>query len=89
MLNWIPYGRNPAPALKLFTPIVPSSFSSIRCVTAIPLTLLALYAGDLIGQKLRVRSIRVIFNYGVLFTLTAVMDVLIFGEWASLKKLLA
>jgi hypothetical protein len=41
------------------------------------------YGGDLLGQRLRPKIIRILYNYAFLFGLTAAVDLLLWGKWVS------
>jgi hypothetical protein len=86
-LSWFPFRSNPAPALRLFTPITPDSFASARVILAVPLALLSIYVGEKLGERLRPQVIRVIYNWAFLLALTAGCDLLLTGQWSSLNML--
>jgi hypothetical protein len=46
------FPQNPAPVIRLFTPITPASFFTLRVVFGLPFALLAVYAGELLVESL-------------------------------------
>lgn len=55
VLSWLPFEKNPAPAIRMFTPITVGSFATVRVVFVLPFAFFAVYAGDLLGRKLNQR----------------------------------
>jgi hypothetical protein len=57
-------------------------------ILALSFALLAIYGGESLGQRLRPNIVRVVYNWAFLFALTAAVDMLLTGKWASLNALL-
>lgn len=53
VLTWLPIHSSPAAGLRLFTPITPASFGSVKGMLSIPACLTAIYAGGVFGQKIK------------------------------------
>jgi len=87
LLHWFTFKNNPAPVVGLCTPIVPANFGSFRGLIAIPLALVLMQAGEIVGAQIRSRLVRVLYNGLFLFWLTAGINVWSFGQWSSLRTL--
>ena len=88
VLGLLPFDGGPAPLLRLFTPITLRSFTTVRAIVAIPFALLAIEAGERIGERQRYRRMRQLYNWAFLFALTAIVDLLLWSEWVSFTSLL-
>ena len=83
LLHWFTFRNNTAAVMGLCTPVVPANFGSFSGLIAIPLALLFMQAGEIVGAQIRSRLVRVLYNCLFLFWLTAGINVLSFGQWSQ------
>ena len=82
--NYVPYAL-----LNLFTPILIGNLiqRSILVMT-LPLLFGGLFLGDLLGRRMKVKSLRVLYNLLCLFALTAAIDTITWGSPLSIQRAL-
>jgi hypothetical protein len=76
----------PNAIFNLFTPILIGNAGGTLVIT-LPLLVGGLFAGDLLGRRIPVKILRIVYNLLVLFALTIAVDVITWSKPMSLLRI--